>query len=112
MLASALSCAIDRLATGTKRLLVATDFDGTLCPITDSPSNAVIPPVTLEILGQLSLSQRVAFTVISGRALADLVRRVPFQIILAGNYGFAVRGPAFSFEHPGARKIRPQLAEA
>jgi trehalose 6-phosphate phosphatase len=113
MRASALSCLIDRLAAGTKRLLVATDFDGTLCPITDSPSDVAIPPVILEILIQLSLSQRVAFTVISGRALDDLVRRVPLQkIILAGNYGLAVRGPALSFEHPEARKIRPQLAEA
>lgn len=112
MRASALFCAIDRLAEDAKRILVATDFDGTLCPITDSPSNVVIPPVILEILGQLSLSQSVAVTLISGRALDDLIRRVPLQIILAGNYGLAVRGPALSFEHPGARKIRPQLAEA
>lgn len=112
MRASALSCAIDRLAAGTKRLLVATEFDGALCPITDPLSNAVIPPVILEILGQLSLSPSVALAVISRRALDDLVRRVPLQIILAGNYGLAVCGPGFSFEHSVARKIRPQLAEA
>jgi trehalose-6-phosphatase len=101
----------NRLAARTKRLVVAR-FRWHVVSCCGFSIQSIHSPVNLEILGQLSLPQRIAFTVISGWALDDLVRRVPLPIILAGNYGLAIRGPALSFEHPGARKIMPQLAEA
>lgn len=112
MQATALSAEIDRLAKDAKQILLAADFDGTLCPIAESPLTVVVPPAILEVLDQLSMSGRVAITVISGRALNDLMRRLPLPIILAGNHGLAVRSPFFTFEHAGARRARPQLANA
>lgn len=112
MQATALSSEIDRLAKAAKQILLVSDFDGTLCPTADSPLKVVVPAVILEVLGQLSMSRRVAITVVSGRALNDLKRRLPLPIILAGNHGLAVWSPLFTFEHAGALRARPQLAKA
>ena len=102
---------IDRLVEGGEQIFLATDFDGTLCPVCDSPSNVVVPKMIFEILRQLSSSHRIVIAVISGRALDDLMRRLTLPVILAGNHGLAIRGAAFQFEHAGARLLRPKLAE-
>jgi trehalose-phosphatase len=103
---------IDRLVEGGNHILLAADFDGTLCPVCESPSNVVVPKMILESLRQLSNSPHIAIAVISGRALDDLMRRLPLPVVLAGNHGLAIRGPAFQFEHAGARLLRPKLVEA
>lgn len=102
---------IDRLVESGDQILLATDFDGTLCPVCESPSNVVVPKMIMEILRQLSSSHRIVIAVISGRTLDDLMRRLTVPVILAGNHGLAIRGPAFQFEHAGARLLRPKLAE-
>jgi trehalose 6-phosphate phosphatase len=53
----------------------------------------------------------MVIAVISGRALEDLMQRLPLPVVLAGNDGLAIRGPDFQFEHAGARLLRPKLAE-
>lgn len=94
------------------RMLVATDFDGTLCPIARTPFTLTIRPAMLDALRRLLDSGRVSLAVISGRALDDLEPRVPLPAILAGNHGLEIRGPGMAFEHPDARGLAPQLAEA
>jgi trehalose-phosphatase len=103
---------IDRLVEGGNQILLATDFDGTLCTVCESPSNVVVPKMILESLRQLSNSPGIAIAVISGRTLDDLTRKLPLPVVLAGNNGLAIRGPAFQFEYAGARLLRPKLAEA
>jgi trehalose 6-phosphate phosphatase len=103
---------IDRLLEIGNPMLLVTDFDGTLCPIVDCPSSVAVPKMIVESLRHLSSSDRIDVAVISGRALDDLMRRLPLPVILAGNSGLAIRGPAFRFEHAGARLLRPRLVEA
>src|SRR5579864_1408843 len=102
---------IDRLVEDGKQILLVADFDGTLCPLADSPSNVVIPKMISESLLHLSRSPRVVIAVISGRSLEDLMRRLPLPVILAGNHGLAIRAPNFGFEHAGARLLERKLAE-
>ena len=102
---------IDRLIEAGNQILLVTDFDGTLCPFVDFPPNVVVPKMIIESLGHLCSVPRIAIAVISGRALEDLMSRLPLPVILAGNHGLAIRAPGFRFEHAGARLLRPKLAE-
>jgi trehalose 6-phosphate phosphatase len=86
------------------------DFDGTLAPIVDDPDQAVMPAESREHL--LTLARRTEFrvSVISGRALADVERRVGLrQLIYAGNHGLEIRGPGISFTEPDALSRAPRL---
>ncbi|WP_222618326.1 bifunctional alpha,alpha-trehalose-phosphate synthase (UDP-forming)/trehalose-phosphatase [Nakamurella sp. PAMC28650] len=56
----------------TERLLVGTDFDGTLAPIVDDPAAARALPEALEALRSLSTIPGTVVAVVSGRGLADL----------------------------------------
>ena len=103
---------IDALLREGGRVLIASDFDGTLCPISESPAQVKLAPATLEILRHAAACPRMKLAVISGRALADVRRRVPVDIIFAGNHGLEIAGGGLAFEHAGARQLRPSLEEA
>ena len=66
---------IDKILDEAQRVLIATDFDGTLCPIAQAPSEVRLAPATLEVLRHLA-------------------------------------GCGLSFEHSGARQLRPSIAKA
>ncbi|MGB6941219.1 MAG: trehalose-phosphatase [Bryobacteraceae bacterium] len=103
---------IDPILRAAGRILIATDFDGTLCPIVDVPSQASVAPATLEILQQATDCNRLTLAVISGRALADVQRRLPLDITFAGNHGLEISGGGVEFENAEARQLRPVLADA
>ncbi len=54
------------------RLLVATDFDGTLAPLVDDPAAARALPEALDALHALAALPRTSVAVVSGRSLKDL----------------------------------------
>jgi trehalose 6-phosphate synthase/phosphatase len=56
----------------TDRLLIATDFDGTLAPIVDDPASATPNPDSVAALRELATIPATDVAVVSGRALADL----------------------------------------
>ncbi len=103
---------VDNALTNARRLLIASDFDGTLCPIADSPSNVHLTQAMFEVLRRIAASPVLSLAVISGRELADLRSRVPLDVILSGNHGLEIGGRGLAFEHPGARGRRPLLATA
>jgi len=103
---------IDRLIRGQDRLLVASDFDGTLCQIADSPSNVTVPTAIFETVRQLIGCERIILVIISGRAVKDLVTRLPRPVILGGNYGLDICGPNFRMEHAEAYELQAQLTKA
>lgn len=75
-------------AAAAARLLVATDFDGTLSEIVEDPKRAVAHRRALEALRSLALSRDTAVVVISGRGVADLRSRVPHrEIAVVGGHG-------------------------
>jgi trehalose-phosphatase len=103
---------IERILRRPGRVLIASDFDGTLCPLIDRPAEAELSPSTLKTVQQALACYRVTFAVITGRALTDIERRFPAGAIFAGNHGLEITGGGLHFEHEGARNLRPLIAEA
>lgn len=78
----------DRLAS-SRRLLVASDFDGTLTPIVERPSAARLPARARAAMRALTRLPNVHVAVLSGRRLADLRPYVGLPgVFLAGCAGF------------------------
>jgi trehalose 6-phosphate phosphatase len=69
-------------------LLVVVDYDGTLAPIVDVPADAAALPGALDALRDLAALPSTHVAVVSGRARADLVQRVPVDgAHLVGSHG-------------------------
>lgn len=104
---------LDPVLTRARKVLVACDFDGTLCPIANSPSEVRIAPSMIEVLRYLSVSDRIRLAVISGRALDDLRNRLPVdRVILAGNHGLEIDCDGTLFEHEVAHSIMPYFEQS
>ena len=69
------------------RMLLALDFDGTLAPVVADPARAAMRPSTRRLLRQVA--RAYPCVVISGRARADVLRRVQGLGVLEviGNHG-------------------------
>jgi trehalose 6-phosphate phosphatase len=76
-------------AASAERLLVAVDFDGTLAPIVEVPSEARSLPGGLEILDLLATLPETVVALVSGRARADLAKLAPVghAVRLVGSHG-------------------------
>ena len=84
-----------RRIAGTDRLLVATDFDGTLAPIVDNPPDARAVPLAIESLHAIAALPQTVAAVVSGRSLADLQALIgdPGRLYLIGSHGAERRVP-------------------
>jgi len=91
-LASSLVGALRELA-GSRRLLVALDFDGTLAPEVDSPQMARALPEAREAVLALLRMPNTRVALISGRALRSLteVADLPDTVLLVGSHGIEIR---------------------
>jgi trehalose 6-phosphate phosphatase len=71
------------------RLLIACDFDGTLAPIVNNPSDARPLPAAADALVALSQAESTYAALISGRALGVLrdVSSMPESVHLVGSHG-------------------------
>jgi len=94
------------------RILIASDFDGTLCPIAADPSKVFLTEAVLDTLRHVRQCERVTLTVISGRHLPDVRRRVPLDLIFAGNHGLEIADPGYCISHPAATRLRPLIARS
>ncbi|HYO00729.1 MAG TPA: trehalose-phosphatase [Mycobacterium sp.] len=76
-------------AAATPRLLVASDFDGTLAPIVDNPADARPLPRAAEALIALAALPSTDVVLVSGRALAVLreYSAMPSNVHLVGSHG-------------------------
>jgi trehalose 6-phosphate phosphatase len=77
------------VVAGVPRLLIASDFDGTLAPIVNNPADARPIPAAAAALVALSELPSTPVAVISGRALAVLqeLSSMPPQVHLVGSHG-------------------------
>ena len=101
---------VETALKSARRAALFLDFDGTLAPIVDDPGQAVMPEESREHLRALIRKPRFRVTVISGRSLADVERRVGLdQLIYAGNHGLEIRGPEVDFVEPDALSLVPRL---
>ncbi|NLG55548.1 MAG: trehalose-phosphatase [Rhodococcus sp.] len=73
----------------TPRLLVASDYDGTMAPIVSNPDKAFPHAESVRALRALASLPGTAAAVISGRALKDLaaLSRLPAEVQLVGSHG-------------------------
>ncbi|GAA1998316.1 trehalose-phosphatase [Brevibacterium samyangense] len=79
---------ISRIAR-VPRLLIATDYDGTIAPIVARPTQAYPHPISLVSMRSLSALPETEVAVISGRSLRDLaaMSRLPREVTLVGSHG-------------------------
>lgn len=95
------------------KLLLATDFDGTLTPIARTPAEASLPPEARALLRRLHACPGVNLAVISGRAISDIQLHVGIDgIYYAGNHGLELSGPGIVLHNPQASKVRGDLERA
>jgi trehalose 6-phosphate phosphatase len=85
---ASLVSAIERLAF-EPRLVVASDFDGTLSPIAAQPDGARPQPGAIDALERLAALPSTSVAVVSGRALGDLdeIAPMPAHIERIGSHG-------------------------
>ncbi len=82
-----------RLIAATELLLVALDFDGTLSPTVDNPSDARALPAARAALERLRVAPATKVALVSGRAMDSLehVADAPDDVILSGSHGAEFR---------------------
>jgi trehalose 6-phosphate phosphatase len=102
-----------RVAAPPGRILVITDFDGTISEIDPDPMGARIEPIAFRALRRLARfaetrPERLALTVLTGRAVADVAGRVRVGgVRYLGNHGLDAgwlprRGSVRALEPGGA----------
>lgn len=77
---------------GNRRILVASDFDGTLSHLVSDPDQARAVPGAEQVLAELCLLPLVTVALVSGRGLEDLRARfesVPDGLVTVGEHGAA-----------------------
>ena len=97
------------------KVLLLSDFDGTLTPIVMRPELAVLAPEVRQTLVDLARREKFILGVVSGRSLRDLEDKVGIPgMIYAGNHGLELSGHGLEFVHPeadGMRQIQTDLFE-
>jgi trehalose 6-phosphate phosphatase len=84
-------------------LLICLDFDGTLTPLQDEPSQVSLTPHMQRALRGLTEQPGLYLAVISGRERADLQSRLRMPgLIYAGNHGLEISGEGILFIEPNA----------
>ncbi len=92
-------------------LLLGLDFDGTLAPIVDDPTDSALTPSTRAVLEKFASTPSVLPAVVSGRGRDDLMRRVDIDgVAYAGNHGLELAYGGTETVHPEAAKQQSTIA--
>lgn len=88
------------------------DYDGTLTPIQKDPSQCILSDKIKEQLQLLADSAWCDVSVLSGRVLADIKKKVGLsRIYYGGNHGLDISGPHIRFTDPKALSAKPALTK-
>lgn len=94
-------------------MLLASDFDGTLTPIAPTADEVTLCSETRELLRRLHACDGVQVAIISGRALADVQKRVGIEgLFYAGNHGMELGAPGIAMDHFVPVETREELEDA
>jgi trehalose-phosphatase len=86
-----------------RKIALFLDFDGTLVPIQKNPMQCFLSEKTKRQLSLLAGSNCCYLTVLSGRSLSDIKRRIGIRkIYYGGNHGLDISGPNLRYTHPKA----------
>ena len=99
-----------------RNIMLFLDFDGTLAAIVDHYKSATILRESKMLLKQIAKIPECFVTVVSGRALVDVKKRVGLKnIFYAGNHGLEVAGPGINYtlfvEADVKRRLRKMHAD-
>lgn len=101
---------VEARISGARMVSLFLDFDGTLVPISGDPSVPQLDAAAAATLELLTSRERLVTTIISGRAIEDLFKRIRLPgLIYAGNHGLEIFGPRFRFVEPLASDRRGDL---
>jgi trehalose-phosphatase len=79
------------------------DFDGTLVPIQKDPAQCFLSEEIKRQLRLLANSKHCYLSILSGRSLSDIRKRVGIRkIYYGGNHGLDISGPGIRYTHPKA----------
>jgi trehalose 6-phosphate synthase/phosphatase len=96
-----------------RRLALFLDYDGTLSPIVEHPSQALLSEPVRGALRATAARSDVDVTVVSGRALKDVRKLVDLETVTcAGNHGLEISGPDLErFRHVDLVHYEERAAE-
>jgi trehalose 6-phosphate phosphatase len=100
-------------AARVPRLLVASDFDGTIAPIVSNPSDARPIPAAADALAGLATLGKTTAALISGRALRDLAELSgsPADVHLVGSHGSEFNADFLDAVDDSARALLADLEQ-
>ncbi len=91
-----------------KKTVFFLDYDGTLTPIVDKPSMAVLSPEMKETL--IALNKKFQVAIVSGRSREDVENLVDIkELLYAGNHGFDIKGQELELIMPEVQKFMPLI---
>ena len=98
---------LQRWLITSPRILLGCDFDGTLSPLVSHASEAELPDPARQAIERLKSLPGVVLAIISGRALADVQRRVGIKgVLYSGNHGLELLAPN------GTETVAPHAGDA
>ncbi|MFQ5698036.1 MAG: bifunctional alpha,alpha-trehalose-phosphate synthase (UDP-forming)/trehalose-phosphatase [Myxococcota bacterium] len=89
------------------------DYDGTLSPIVDHPSRAMLSRRMRQALDGCAKRDDTDVTIVSGRGIRDVQKRVRLEgLTIAGNHGLEIEGPGLEpFRHRDLFHYRERAEE-
>jgi trehalose 6-phosphate phosphatase len=102
-----------RTVARVPRLLVASDFDGTIAPIVSNPPDARPLPAAAQALAGLAALRETTAALISGRALRDLAELSgsPAEVHLVGSHGSEFNADFLDAVDDSARALLADLEQ-
>ncbi|NCO68371.1 MAG: trehalose-phosphatase [Nitrospirae bacterium CG_4_10_14_0_8_um_filter_41_23] len=93
-----------------QKIALFLDFDGTLVPIQKDPAQCFLMPEIKKQLRSLANSEGCYVSILSGRKLSDIRKRIGIPCIYyGGNHGIDIAGPGMRYTHPKASSTRPTI---
>ena len=91
---------LGRIKNATQ-LLLFSDFDGTLVPISNKPMECKLTAEVAQTLTKINQHPNAIVGIVSGRELPDLQPRVGIDgLAYAGNHGLEIVGPGYAYNEP------------
>ena len=101
------------VAGGRSRILLLSDFDGTLCEFRNDPESVQLPRPRRAALSALARRAAVCVGIVSGRRAADIRARADLEgpVYYAGLHGMEILGPDGGFTVDQLAAYRGRLQE-
>jgi len=95
---------IDKI-TSQRSIILLLDYDGTLVPIKNKPSLAVLSASMQKLLKKLAAHSNFSVILVTGRSSLDIKKRIGIKnIIYVSNHGFQISGDRIKWIHPDVKR--------